>query len=181
MVEPTHRIRALAQPGTPLTVQVLVGLSFIAYSTAAAPQVPQVRTNSPVLAGALARGTEHSATFRRLVEDIAATDGLVYVLEGECGQGIRACLHMSLELSGPYRLLRVLVNPRRARGCEIIVSIGHELQHALEALRNPRIRDRLELFSFFHQIGQKSDARRFETPEAVAAGVAVEKEICGRR
>jgi hypothetical protein len=98
-------------------------------------------------------GAERSTTFRRLLEAIDATDGLVYVTEGTCGQGVRACLHMSIELAGANRLLRILVNPRRAAGCELIASIGHELQHALEALSNPNIKTSSALFSFFHQIG----------------------------
>jgi hypothetical protein len=119
-----------------------------------------------------------SPSFRRLVQEIEKTDGVVYVLEGRCGQGFRACLHMSVELAGPYRLMRVVVNPRRARGCELIGSIGHELQHALEALRNPGIRNGFELSSFFQRIGPEGSARRFETPEAIAAGVAAEREVC---
>lgn len=158
-----------------------VSLSFVAYGPTAgaqqAPLISRVRSENPVLAAAIARGTEHSATFRRLIEAIRATDGLVYVMEGQCGQGVRACLHMSIELAGPYRLLRVLVNTRRAPGCELIASMGHELQHAVEALSNPRIRTGFALSTFFHQIGPEGP-RRFETPEAIAAGQAVEKEAC---
>jgi hypothetical protein len=90
------------------------------------------------------------------MEAIAATDGLVYVLEGTCGQGVRACLHMSVEVAGTNRLLRVHVNPRRAPGCELIDSIGHELQHALEALSNPNIETSFALSSYFHQIGRRA-------------------------
>jgi hypothetical protein len=84
---------------------------------------------------------------------------------------------MSVKLAGPYRLLRVVVEPRRAPGCELTASIGHELQHALEALRNPRIRTSSGLNAFFRDI-RPQGPRRFETPEAVDVGVAVEKEAC---
>jgi hypothetical protein len=139
--------------------------------------IPRVRSEYPLLAAAIVQGAERSTTFRRLIEAIDATDGLVYVMEGRCGQGVRACLHMSLELSGKNRLLRILVNPRRALGCELIASIGHELQHALEALSNPNVRTSFGLSSFFHQIGPEGP-RRFETPEAIEVGLAVEKEAC---
>jgi hypothetical protein len=86
---------------------------------------------------------------------------------------------MSVELAGPYRLLRVVVNRRRAPGCELIASIGHELHHAFEALSNPRIRTGFALSSFFQQIGPEGP-RRYETPEAEAAGVTVMKEACNR-
>ena len=87
-----------------------------------------MRWEDPLIGRAIAEGVARSSTFRNLVDAVATTDGLVYVLEGQCEQGVRACLHMSVEISGQYRLLRILVNPRRASGCELIESIGHELQ-----------------------------------------------------
>jgi len=149
------------------------GTSTVAQET----RTPRVRWENPLIARAIADGLERSTTFRSLSDAIDATDGVVYVLEGTCGQGVRACLHMSVELSGANRLLRVLVNPRRAPGCELIGSIGHELQHALEALRNPRIRNGFAMSSFFHQIGPEG-SRRFETPEADRIGSAVAREAC---
>jgi len=160
---------------------VLVSLAFAAHgaSTGAqeASRSTRVRADKPVLTAAITRGTEDSKTFRVLIEAISATDGLVYVLEGKCGQGVRACLHMSVEQAGPYRLLRVVVDPRRAPGCELTASIGHELQHALEVLRNPRIRTGTALSAFFRDM-RPQGPRRFETPEAVEAGWAVQKEAC---
>ena len=157
----------------------LISLSLTIHGTPAhqVPAILRVRAESPLLAAAIVQGGERSTTFRRLIEAIDATDGLVYVLEGRCGQGVRACLHMSLELSGKNRLLRILVDPRRAPGCELIASIGHELQHALEALSNPNVRTSFGLSSFFHQIGPEGP-RRFETPEAIQVGLAVGKEAC---
>jgi hypothetical protein len=133
-----------------------------------------------VILTAIAQGVEWSPTFLRLIEAIDASDGLVYVLEGECGLGVRACLHMSIELSGPNRLLRVFVNPNRAPGCELVASIGHELQHVLEVLSNRRIRTTGELTSFFHRI-RPGNPGRLETAKAVETGLAVEKEACSRQ
>jgi hypothetical protein len=166
---------------TPGAISVaLVCLSLTIYGTPAEdpmPRIPRVRAENPLLSAAVAQGAERSPTFRRLIEAIEATDGLVYVLEGKCGQGVRACLHMSLELSGKNRLLRILVNSRRAPGCELIASIGHELQHALEALSNPNVRTAFGLSSFFHRIGPEGP-RRFETADAIQAGLAVAREAC---
>jgi hypothetical protein len=72
-----------------------------------------------------------------------------------------------------------MVNLRRAVGCELVASIGHELQHALEALSNPRIRTGAGMSSFFHQIGPEGP-RRFETQDAIQAGLSVAKEACNR-
>ena len=161
-------------------LMALVCLSLTIHGTPAhqEPAIPRVRSENPLLSAAIVQGAQRSTTFRRLIETIDATDGLVYVVEGRCGQGIRACLHMSLELSGKNRLLRILVNPRRAPGCELIGSIGHELQHALEVLSDPNVRTSFGLSSFFHQIGPEGSPRRFETPEAIQIGLAVGKEAC---
>jgi hypothetical protein len=160
-------------------VCLALAVSGIAADAQEVPQTSRVRAENPVFAAAITQGIQRSTTFRRLIEAIDATDGLVYVLEGQCGLGVRACLHMSVELSGPHRLLRVFVNPSRAPGCELVASIGHELQHVLEVLSNRRIRTTAELTSFFHRI-RPDNPGRFETMKAIETGVAVEKEACNR-
>jgi hypothetical protein len=108
---------------TPAVIPIVfVCLTLTIHDTQAqqAPTIPRVRSENPVLSAAIVEGAKRSTVFRRLIEAIDATDGLVYVLEGRCGQGVRACLHMSLELSGKNRLLRILVSLRRASGCELI-------------------------------------------------------------
>jgi hypothetical protein len=55
--------------------------------------------------------------------------------------------------------------------------VASDVQHALEALRNPRIRNGFAMSSFFHQIGPEG-SRRFETPEADRMGSAVAREAC---
>ena len=179
MARPTPQRRLVERRTFAVTLMALVCLSLTIHATPEdpKPRIPRVRAQNPLLSAAIVQGTQRSTTFRRLIEAIDATDGLVYVLEGKCGQGVRACLHMSLELAGPNRLLRILVDPRRAPGCELIASIGHELQHALEALSNPSIRTSFGLSSFFHQIGPEG-TRRFETAEAIQAGLAVAEEAC---
>lgn len=144
------------------------------------PGIPRIRTTEPLIAAAIALGAERSTTFRRLTEAIGATDGLVYVEDGKCGDGtVRACLHMSLTVSGPNRLLHILVNPRRAPGCELTSSIAHELQHAWEVLTNPSVRSTPAMVSFLERIGPTGSGR-FETTEAKRVGLAVEKEVCRR-
>jgi hypothetical protein len=57
------------------------------------PQVgPRVRSNHPYIRAMIADAQVRTATFRRLLATIAATDGIVYVEEGDCRHGVRACL-----------------------------------------------------------------------------------------
>ena len=143
--------------------------------------VPRVRSNSARIVDAIARGVERSATFRGLVDTIDATDGLVFVEEGRCGHsGIRACLLLSVTIAGPHRLLRILVETNKAPGCELVEAIGHELQHAVEVLRERRIRSDLQIHNFFDTLA-RAVWDRFETDEAIEAGFAVAREACRGR
>ena len=182
MADTTHRLHSVERRILALVVVALVSVSPAICSTGVEAQqtltMPRVRSENPLLSTTIRQGAERSPTFRRLIEAINATDGLVYVLEGKCGEGVRACLHSSLELSGPNRLLRIVVSRRRAPGCELIASVGHELQHALEVLSNPNIRTGFGLSSFFQRIGPEGNPRRFETTEAIQVGLAVAKEAC---
>jgi hypothetical protein len=143
--------------------------------------VPRVRSSSARIVEAIAGGVERSATFRGLVDNIDATDGLVFVEEGACGHtGVRACLLSSVTVSGPNRLLRILVETNKAPGCELVEAIGHELQHAVEVLHERRIRSDLQIHNFFDMLGRTASVR-FETDKAMEAGLAVSREACRGR
>jgi len=158
-------------------ITTLSGAAVQPVAAQAGASVPRVRSESTRIAEAIARGREGSLTFRRLIETIEATDGLVFVDEGVCAGGVRACLLLSVTVAGPSRLLRIVVNLRKAPGCEAVEMIGHELQHAIELLRNPGIRSDIQAFNFFYNVGRTS-ARRFETEAAMQAGIAIATEGC---
>ena len=62
---------------------------------------PRVRSASPRVAAVIIEAAAQSKTFRGLVDWINTTDGVVYVAEGQCGHGVRACLLMTMTISGP--------------------------------------------------------------------------------
>jgi len=162
-----------------LTLAALLSVAGIAAAQdGTTTRFPRVRSEDPVIAGAIATGLDQSAVFRRLVETIDASDGLVYIRKGTCN-GVYACLLMSVTISGPNRLLHVLVDSRKATGCRLVGSIGHELQHAIEALGEVSIRSDFAIFHFFLRIGPTGSGR-FETQRAVRTGFAVEREACRR-
>jgi hypothetical protein len=165
-----------------LDIFVAVILVWIPQPTSAGTgaRIPRVRPNdSPLIARLLTEGTNRSSTFRRLVEMIDSTDGIVYVQEGRCGHHVRACLALSVQVAGPHRILRIVVNVRRDHD-ELIAAIGHELQHAVEALSDPHVRNDPTIYSFFDRIGP-TDRGRFETQAAIRAGMAVLAELRARQ
>jgi hypothetical protein len=141
---------------------------------------PRVRSHTPQIVDAIARGTAASPTLRRLIDNIDATDGIVYVDDGQCGHSVRACFIPTVLIAGPNRVLRILMSVRKAPGCELVEVIGHELQHAMEILGDPRIRTDLQVHNFFDVIGRHPEAGRFETSAARQVAVAISREACRR-
>jgi hypothetical protein len=140
---------------------------------------PRVRSHSPTVVDAIARGTAASPTLRRLIDTIDASDGIVYVDDGECGHIVRGCLLPLVQVAGPNRILRIQVNLRKARGCELVEVIGHELQHATEILGDPRIRSDIQVQNFYDATGRRPESRRFETIAAKQIGAIISREACG--
>ena len=116
-----------------------------------------------------------SKTFRGFVERISNTDGIVYVAEGQCGDGVRACLLLTMTVMGPHRVLRILVDPLKADR-DLMGSIGHELQHAIEVLNYRSVRSSSEMILLYKRICDVC-GRSFETNAAVRAGDAVRAEL----
>ena len=147
-----------------------------------APPLVRVRSENPSIAAIIREAAERSPIFRRLIERIEATDGLVYVQEGTCGHSVLACLTLSVQVAGPHRLLRILVDPRRDKNdCDFMASIGHELWHAIEVLQEPNVRDFPAAYAFFDRKGPTDKGKgRFETQAARRTGLEVSSEVCGR-
>ena len=134
----------------------------------------RIRTDNPAVAAAIQDGIRRSATFRRLVEAIDASDGLVFVEEGRCGHSVRACLALSVKQAGPSRLLRVVVDVKKV-DWDLMGSIGHEFHHAVEVLSEPSIKSSSAIYLFYRRAGEQS-GDRFETPAAINAGNAIRRE-----
>jgi hypothetical protein len=165
------RLRIFHSIQTVVVTALVVGVPHRA-SASGAPTIPRVRDNGdPSIAGLIREATERSATFRHLVDTIDATDGIVYVEQGTCRHHVRACLALTVRMAGPNRLLRIFVDIHRSHG-DVLASIGHELQHAVEVLSDPHVTDTRSIYFFFDRIGQIGEDR-FETLAAIQAGLDV--------
>jgi hypothetical protein len=141
------------------------------------PESPHVRSSDPALAALIGEAARGSTTFGSLMASVQGTNGIVYVEPGKCGHGVRACLKMWMQVSGPNRFVRIAIDRSpRDRDIEVMSAIGHELQHAIEVLREPSITDGVTMFNFLRRIAP-NDNNRFETTAAVDAGLAVYDEL----
>lgn len=145
----------------------------------AAMTVVRIRTDDPEIRRAIAQAMEWSDTFRRLIQAIDKTDGMVWIVRGRCG-GTSACLLVYLEVSGPNRLLRIHVAPRQS-GDRLMESLGHELQHAVEVLGSSARSSTAVYHFFYRQAHAYRIGGRFETEEAMMAGLAVGREVARAR
>jgi hypothetical protein len=176
-----HRFLPLLPPADQTAVRAVAAvlLAWAMPLTALAgdgPRMPRVRANNdPTIAAFLEEGAERSPTFRGLTEQIDTTNGLVYVERGTCGRHVRACLVHKVTVAGSNRILRIVVDTQRDHA-ELIAAIGHELQHAVEALSDPFVTSDSAMYWCFDRIAPR-DKGKFETDAAIQIGVAVWAEL----
>ena len=83
---------------------------------------------------------ELSPTFRGLIDEIQRSDAIVMVQFGLCASGqIRSCVS-NVTGDDRQRHIRILVNTRTT-GDRLLATIAHELQHAVEIVREPQARN----------------------------------------
>ncbi len=136
---------------------------------------PRVRSSNRTIALLLGEASARSSTFRGLVRTIEQTDGIVYVEPGRCFHGVRACLSLSIAGAGTYRILRVLVD-LATDAMELMATIGHELRHALEILTEAAVRSTKDAYQYYAREAP-TNREVFETQAAIAAGLAVERDL----
>lgn len=171
------RTRNLAMAAVAAAVLGTPSLGAAADATSVNLATPNshVRSSNPELVAVIQRASDRSATFRGLIETINASDSIVFVEEGDCGHGVRACF-VSVNASQAYRYMRVVVDTRKA-DWDLMGSIGHELRHTIEIIDQPSIRDNARKFFFYEQNGTPGTAHSRETGSAVVAGNTVRAEV----
>ena len=140
------------------------------------PEFPRLRTSNGALTALIDEAMKGSPTFAKLVGSLETTDGVVFVEEGRCQHGVPACLTWRVTLAGPYRLLFVLIDIRRP-GDDVVASVGHELQHALEVLSEASVRSPEAIHMLYLRGMSPESPRAMETTAAEAAGRAVFREF----
>ena len=139
---------------------------------------PRLRSSNPAIVRSIAEADKHSSIFRQLVDDLARTDGIIYIEAGQCGHSVRACLPHSIAQSGQFRLLRILIDPYdtdHAGVAHLAGTIAHELQHALEILSDLSVTNAAAMFAFYGR--EPSADGVFETAAAILVSDRVSGEM----
>lgn len=138
----------------------------------------RIRPQDPRLAELMRTGIARSATFRDLVRRIEAGNLFVYV---SFSPNMRPSLSGKLtwmSKTGAFRYVRATINPQQIN-YELIATLAHELQHALEVGGEESVVDQRSLAQLYQRIGHPSGAggAGYETAAAQQAGLQVRREL----
>ena len=135
---------------------------------------PRLRVEDPHLARMIEDGSQRSPSFHAIVQDIKASNVVVYVQFGKCQPHVDACLEY-VTWAAPFLYLKATMDPFEKPESVIVGLVAHELQHALE-LAEGDIRTGEQFGAFYEAHGRRGSAG-YETDAALAAGVRVEHEF----
>ena len=121
------------------------------------------------------QGVEMSPTFRRMIAAIDRSDSYAFLSKGECAHILRACL-VNVSSSESYRYIFINIKDGLSDNT-VIVSVGHELAHALEVIDAKWVVDTRSLRLLYIHIGTMVAPFAYETKEAVRIEQAVTREI----
>jgi hypothetical protein len=173
-VEP--KSRNSVRPRIYFVLLLMLGVSpRVSASDKSIQAFPRIRGGTPAISQTISLAAERSPTFQSLVTTIEGTDGIVYVHRGQCGRQVLSCLLLAITKTGDYRMLHIKIDERR-KGHDLMVSMAHELRHAIELLTDPTVVNGTTAQNFYHR-GAPPESYRFETDAAIETELRVDKEL----
>ncbi|HEX7087001.1 MAG TPA: hypothetical protein VF198_11590 [Vicinamibacterales bacterium] len=136
----------------------------------------RVRPLSREAQSLLLEGAARSATIRRMLARIEASDVIVYVDTQVTPRRIVSAWTRYVSSSPISRMLRVHVDPTYSRHVQLAL-LGHELRHVMEIVEAPHIRSAEDMLRHYRTHGVETGYNRYDTPEAVEAGYIVSDEL----
>lgn len=130
-------------------------------------------------------GCRRSPTLQRLADAIGRSDGVVYISIGACPfRVLRGCLLHAIADTGNARYMWIRLSAT-TDSLNLVSTLAHELQHALEVLGRSTLRSRRDLIEFYQSHESQAFSattsvgpfRTYETSAAIAVGAAVRAEL----
>lgn len=139
----------------------------------------RVRTTDPKIHALLEQGVRRSSTLASLVVELNTTDVIVYIEQVTHLSTALAGQLLFVNVAGGSRYLRIQIAPAGS-AIDTLVTIGHELRHALEVAAEPHVRDLSEFEQLYKRIGKASvGAHGYDTFAAQLTGRHVRLELGG--
>jgi hypothetical protein len=142
----------------------------------------RIMAADPSVRELLREGSVRSETLRALINVIEESRWRVFIQRGPCpARALTSCLlHFTGIFEGePY--LRILITVAGRHRDQVIASLAHEIQHAVEVVQAPEVVDVATLRTMFRRIGvvrvSNSLVTVYETRAAEEAGYTVQREL----
>jgi hypothetical protein len=139
----------------------------------------RVRITDSRLAQLLQTGVMRSRTLKALVDRLEAGRVIVYVSLSPLMRANLAGKLTWMTQAGDYRYVRAQISTD-LNADQMIATVAHELQHALEVSDDPSVTDQRSLVELYKRIGHQSRVAivgEWETVAAYEAGLQVRKEL----
>ena len=140
---------------------------------------PRLRPQDPRSVQILKEGMARSATFRALVDRIEASQVIVYVSINPILKSSLSGALTWMTRAGEFRYVRASISNELTFN-QMIATVAHELQHAVEVLEDESVIDEASLVAMYKRIGEPSSAGGplgWETLEAQRMGGQVRREL----
>src|SRR5512138_397738 len=129
---------------------VMASAIGLAGQPASASPMSHVRTTEPQIARIVATGIARSATFRRLIDTMNASDVIVYLEPKLSRSALSGYLAHRVVAAGTVRYVKIAVDLHGGED-RLVGLVAHELQHAVEVAQAPSIRDSAAMVRLFEQ------------------------------
>ncbi len=158
-----------------LVPAIAVFAALVAADSSVAPgDYPHVRMPQARVARLVTGAAQRSPTFAALLQQLQATDVVVFVATTTALAPRITGRTVLVNATSTVRYLQADVKANVPEH-EIIITIAHELQHAIEIARSD-VRDERALAKLFDSIGERH-ARGFESDAAIDTGARVRREL----
>ena len=139
----------------------------------------RLRATDPRIQALIAEGVRRSPTFARLLVELGKTDVITYVERVHNLPAIILGRLVFVSASPVQRYVRIQLGTGGSNA-DAIVTLAHELQHAIEVGTSPDVRDQDGLVRLYQRIGQNSlSGHTYDTVAAQSTGRLVRRELEG--
>lgn len=154
-------------------------------SCAARQALPaQVRPLTCRTVARVADGMARSGTLRRIIDRIGELNGIIYIkdayyVDPRTRRVLSGALSHEITMAGVHRVLHVTVAPES--GDRLLITLAHELQHAIEVLEAHDVATETDVDRLFERIGVPVGASVMETTSAIDVERVVARELAANR
>ena len=162
-----------------LTIALVAVLSISPALAAERAGGPRLRPQDPRCIQVLKEGAARSATFRGLVNRIEASNLIVYIAVNPVLKRSLLGAMTWMTRAGDFRYVHASVRNELTLD-QMIASVAHELQHAVEVIEDESVTDERSLVELYKRIGQPSGPAGLSGWETLAAqrtGTQVRREL----